>query len=225
MKKVLLLIESEAFSQSICQDLQKDCIPFLCHNAEDAVKVMDQKPDALVLDIGLPGMDGVSFLENLLWRPPVIITIALNYTAYSAQKLRDLGVGYFLRTPCAFRAVTTRLRDMMAQRKFPGIDDQSIVASHLEKLGIPADARGGKQLRVAIPLYAQNPEQKMSGELYPAIAKICGTTPMGSERMIRRTIGEAWSHRDPDCWSEYFPGNLRQPSNKMFISTLAEKLY
>ena len=224
MDQVLIVIESEEFGQRLYKDLKKDFIPLLCHNADDAALLMEQKPDALILEMGLPGTDGLTFLENLPWRPPVMLTLSASYTPYEAQKLLDLGVGYRLRTPCSLRAVTGRLRDMMRQRNNDNNDEQNITALHLTRLGISSSEGGGKQLRVAIPLFAQDREQKISAELYPAVARICGSTVSCVEHNMRRTIEQAWNKRDPESWAEYFPNSKRYPSNKMFLSALAKKL-
>lgn len=224
MKRVLLVIESEEFGQRLYKDLKKDFAPLLCHNVEDAALMMDQNPDALILEMGLPGKDGLMFLEELEWRPSVILTLSTGYSAYEVQRLLDLGVGYRLRTPCALRAVTGRLRDMMREGNNDHNDEQKIAAFHLTKLGIASTDGGGKQLRVAIPLFAQDREQKISAELYPAVAKLCGSTVSCVEHNMRRTIEQAWNNRDPESWAEYFPNSKRYPSNKRFLSTLARKL-
>lgn len=224
MKTVLLVIESEAFGQQVKKDLQKDHSVLLCKNAREAASLMTHKPHAMVLQVDLPELDGLTFLETLTWKPPVILTIATNYSPYSAQQLIDNGAGYLVRTPCTLQAVTDRLRDMMRDQEPHNVDSQTISSAHLHILGISPRTSGGKQLRVGIPLYAQDPRQKLKYQLYPAIAAICDTTDNGVERMIRRTIEDAWNTRKPDIWLEYFPNSKRCPSNKLFISTLADKL-
>lgn len=225
MKTILLVIESEEFGQLVRKALQRDHHVLLCHDADTASLLMEQEPDAMVVQLQLPGTDGLTFLENLSWRPSVILSLAVDYPPYTAQRLHDLGVGYFVRTPCTLRAVTDRLRDMMREQEFNHNDPQTIAAAHLTLLGISTQDDGGKQLRVGIPLYAQDTSQKLSGELYPAIAKICGSTAGGVEHQIRRTIQDAWKECSPEFWAEYFPRRKRCPSNGVFISTLAEKLW
>ena len=75
MKRVLLVIESEEFGQRLYKDLKKDFAPLLCHNVEDAALMMDQNPDALILEMGLPGKDGLMFTssssgQRRRWRQP-----------------------------------------------------------------------------------------------------------------------------------------------------------
>jgi len=225
MRTVLIVLESETFGKQIRNDLRKDHNVLLCQDAYSALQQMDPYPDALVIQMHLPGLDGLSFLEQLSWRPPVILSVSDTYSAYEYQKLHDLGVGFFVRTPCTRTCITDRLRDMMRGREYDHQDPQTTAAKHLTILGIPSSEGGGKQLRVGIPLYAQDRTQKMTGQLYPAIAKICNSTKGGVERRIRRTIEDAWEHREASSWNEYFPNVRCCPSNRVFISTLAEKLW
>lgn len=224
MKRILLVMESEEFGRQVCNDLRQDHEVHLCHNTADAETMMVLQPDAMVVQIELPGTDGLTFLEQLPCRPPVILTMAVEYSPYTAQRLYDLGVGYFVRTPCTLTSVTERLRDMIRNQDVFHNDPQSTAAKHLSSLGIASKDAGGKQLRVGIPLYAQDPNQKLSMELYPAIARICGTSSGSVEHAIRKAIREAWELREPADWNVYFPRRRHCPSNKVFISTIAEYL-
>jgi len=224
MKTILIVIESEDFGRRICDDLKNDFITLLCDNAYTAEQLMRSRPDGMILEMNLPGKDGMIFLEDLDWLPPVILTLSKGYSDYDTQKLIDFGVGYQIRMPCALRAVTNRIRDMMKDRDSNQDGDQKNAAHHLTLLGIASADGGGKQLRVAIPLLAQDSEQKISAELYPAVAKICGSTVKGVEKAMGRTIKKAWDNRDPDLWEEYFPRRTRHPSNRVFLKTLAQKI-
>ncbi len=95
----------------------------------------------------------------------------------------------------------------------------------LLELGIPVHLIGYQELRVAVPLFAQNRLQSVTKELYPAVAKqIGGTSCHGIERSIRKAIYDAWGGRNPEIWECYFPNFKDTPSNKQFIAVLAERL-
>lgn len=224
MRRVLLLIESKSFGSRIQKDLQRDFEVVLCHSVVEAADVMDRTVDAMILQLELPGVDGLTFLERLPFRPAVMLPLASNYSPYTAQLLYDLGAGYLIRTPCAAEAVADRLRDMMRDQDYIHKDPQSVAASHLSVLGIHSEYGGGKHLRVGIPLFAQDPGQKLSMELYPTIGQLCGSSGGAVEHAIREVIQKAWDQHE-DGWTEYFPSRRRCPSNKVFISTLAEKLW
>ncbi len=224
VRRVLLVTDMESFGSRIQKELQRDFEIVYCQNTAEAVLVMDRTIDAMILQLELPGIDGLTFLSRLPFRPAVILPLASNFSPYTAQRLYDLGAGYLMRTPCAADAVADRFRDMMRDRDYIHKDPQSVTASHLSVLGIHSEYGGGKHLRVGIPLFAQDPGQKLSMELYPAIGQLCGTSGGAVEHAIREVIQKAWDQHD-EGWTEYFPTRRRCPSNKVFISALAEKLW
>ena len=104
------------------------------------------------------------------------------------------------------------------------ITQQEQARNILLELGFPVHRSGYRRLRVAIPCFAQNPEQSLTKELYPRIAKQVGCTTNDVESSIRRSILCAWEHGNQDAWKEYFPRCRKAPSNMVFIATLAEHL-
>ena len=76
-----------------------------------------------------------------------------------------------------------------------------------------------------MPMFAENPQQLLTKELYPAVAGICGCKDSRSvEHSIRKAIHAAWQHRDIAIWRKYFTDRNICPSNKEFICRLAEIL-
>ena len=95
----------------------------------------------------------------------------------------------------------------------------------LRRLNVPMHLSGYCQLCIAISNFSNDITQLMCGELYPAVAKAFGHMDWRAvEFSIRRAILSAWKHRDPEVWSEYFPGSTKAPSNKLFIATLAQRI-
>ena len=83
---------------------------------------------------------------------------------------------------------------------------------------------GFRFLKIGIPLYAQDPQQRICKELYAGIAGICGAGNWNQvERSIRSAIDAAWQIRS-DAWGKYFPGAETPPTGKTFISRLAQVL-
>lgn len=107
-----------------------------------------------------------------------------------------------------------------------------VLASHSEQtkamllhLQFPVHRNGYKQLCIAVPIYAQDPFQSLTKELYPAIARQLGFSDgKAVEHCIRDCILYAYEHRDPEVWEQYFTNAQKAPSNKQFLSTLAERL-
>lgn len=99
------------------------------------------------------------------------------------------------------------------------------VRQALHELGFPVHHGGYRRLCAAIPRYAQDPEQSLTKELYPDVARELGcTNPCDVESSIRRAILTAWDQGDRDVWIQYFPRCRKAPTNLVFIATLAEYL-
>lgn len=95
----------------------------------------------------------------------------------------------------------------------------------LHKLRFRIHIAGYKQLAIAIPCFAFDDTQSLTKELYPYVANHFGYSDWHSvERAIRYAILDAWEHRNPEIWAQYFPNQKKPPSNKQFIATLAELL-
>lgn len=93
----------------------------------------------------------------------------------------------------------------------------------LHELGFPSHYSGYRKLCIAIPRYAQDPEQNLAKEVYPFVTQELGCSG-DIESSIRRTIAWAWEHGNRSTWEKYFPGFTKAPQNLIFISTLAEHL-
>lgn len=102
---------------------------------------------------------------------------------------------------------------------------QILIKQILRDLGIPVHRKGYRQLTVAIQLYMQDSNQSLTKEIYPGVSKVTGCADWRLiERDTRCVIQYAWEHGDPDVWRLYFPQSRKSPSNKLFISTLAQLL-
>lgn len=105
------------------------------------------------------------------------------------------------------------------------INHYSQTSKMLRELGVPTHQNGFKQLCIAIPYYSRTNTQCLSKEVYPFVAEYFEqASGVPIERAIRASILYAWVRREQNVWEKYFPGALKVPSNKMFISTLAEYL-
>lgn len=226
MLTVLLVLESEDFRLALADALQRDYHVISCGDPEAGMELMKQRPDILVLDLLLPGMDGLTFLENTMaLHPPVILALTPQISPYIVQAVSDLGGGFVITKPCTIRAVTNRIADML--RKLDGpfqADPQTIIRGHLQALRFSISSDGFQQLRIGIPLFAQDKTQRLSKELYPAIAQRFGCSAEAVERSIRDAISAAWLIREESLWQSYFPSLTECPTNKAFIAQLAELL-
>ena len=138
---------------------------------------------------------------------------------YAEKRAAELGIQYILFMPTV-KTVRLRVMDLIAETDHRA---SHRVAVHLHTLGFRSNLDGYRQLCVGIPLFAKNPGMLLSKELYPAIGAVfalpdCRTV----EHSVRKAITDAWARRDIIVWEKYFPGARTAPTNKAFISRLAE---
>ena len=227
MQSILIVEPSAALRNELETALRKDYQIFSCSNSDEGLSyVSNFSPDGLIINLTLPGIDGIAFLESIeLPRPKVIITLALSYSSPVLQRLLDLNVSYPLISVCPVRAIANHMRYFMENKDtVVPPTAQQIIADHLRKLGVPYGG-GFDDLRVGVPLYFQDPNQRMIKEFYPAVATLRGRSNWQQvEKAIRDAKEYAYEHREDDVWTEYFPDTTQCPTNKDFVARLAECL-
>ena len=94
-------------------------------------------------------------------------------------------------------------------------------------LGMPEHIKGHRYSVEAIRLSAENPDllDAITGELYPAVAKVFDTTPSRVERAIRHAIETALGRCDLDVLTEHFGNAISctkgKPTNSEFIARVS----
>ncbi len=230
MWRLLIAGSSDAQQEALRSIFEKEYEVMVCSDGPSALELLKvHKPEVLILDLSLPMLDGIEVLrkaQDVL--PSVILATTSAPTWYVEQMLIELGVGHILRKPCRTDAIISHIAEMrrLIQTKPQGTNAR--VAAFLNALGIATHLDGYQQLRVGIPMYAQDPTQNICKELYVNVAAICGKSNANQvERTVRAAIQKAWVTRDDSVWAAYFAqedGTVPCPSNKVFIARLAEKL-
>ena len=190
-------------------------------------KVQEQEPDILIMDVILPGLDGLSALRELqeLGYAPMTILTSAFVSDQTLTEATELGAAYFLPKP--FRMDT--LLDRMREATRPSL--KARVTHMLHDAGMPANISGYQYLREAILITAADPSvlnKAVTKILYPEIARRYGTTALRVERCIRSAIETAWDRASPETLPKYFGCTVSsqrgKPSNAEFIALLAERL-
>lgn len=226
MQSILIVEPSDALRNELIRELQKHYRIYSCtHGSEGLALLSTHQPEGLILNMMSHDLDGLYFLECMPYRPKVMITLSVVYPPYVLQRLLDLGVHYTLITGCPVRAIAHHMHHFMEHASTPVPPTaQEITAAHLDRLNIPHWG-GYDDLRVAVPLFLQDPKQSMVDELYPAVAVLRNRDNWQQvERAIRTAKEYAYAHRDDTVWSTYFPDTSRCPTNKNFIARLADFL-
>lgn len=233
MKKAKLLIAdaSAEFRQDVEQALWGTYQVHQASDGQQALQLLQSiRPDVLVLDMMLPGLDGISLLQKAVQqelRPTVLATTHM-LNSYILQMLERFGVGYVMLKPCDAEAVAERVEDLTQSLQAPVLlspDKRTQVSNLLRQLGVPVKLKGYGYLREAVELYADDPEQSITKELYCKVAQRCNATTVQVERSVRTAIETAWLHRDRPVWRRYFTGgDIARPTNGEFVAQLADCL-
>lgn len=231
MQKLLIADSSGIFVSALTTALGGQFQVTTCTNGLAALELLQQEqPDILILNLMLPYIDGLTVLQQATFHPDLIMAITMHMSAYVEQAVTKLGVDYTMIAPSA-KSVVLRLQDLLKQYRAPAdnmdIHDKTI--HHLHLLNFPTHLDGYRQLCLALPLFARNPQQLFTKELYPAVARLCGCKDgRAVEHSIRKAIQAAWRQKDNAIWRKYFASGPRGlvscPTNKEFICRLAEIL-
>lgn len=237
--KLLIAEGTEDFRIALADILRDAYTVRECGDGPEALALMHAfQPDLVVLDMMLPGLDGVTLLHRAVEADlhPMVLATTRFYNEYTIESAQALGVGYIMRKPCDLLAAVDRLADL-SQRLHPirisKPDPRNRVSDMLIALGIPTRLKGYGYLREAVLRMAEEPGMPITKELYPAVAAAFRTENAKIdhthvERSIRSAIGVAWKNRDVRLWQMYFPpkGSAppKSPSNGELISRLADCL-
>lgn len=222
LRKVLIADPTEEFRAALTQALSSGFQVVTCARGDEAAALLDsEQPDLLILELSLPGLDGISLLEQLEARPPVLVVTEL-LTPYIHQALIRLRVEYAIRKPSPIQAVADRAYDLV--RTADAAREPGCLQEALIRLGLSSGRQGFAHLLTGIPLLSRNRNQLLSKELYETIAALDHSTPAAVEKAIRESLRRGWESGDRREWSRLFPGRSQCPRNKEFLFRMADLL-
>lgn len=224
MEKVLLILESD-----VTQKLLTDAIPgyeVRACNADQAAAALAQfHPDALILDLFLPGTDGFSLMEDLQsLLPPVVLLLTILDSDYVRKRAAHLGAGFVIQKPCTTEYIVKHLTDMLLTNQIPDSSDNGATVDYmLNQFSIRAKPRVLQALSRAILMRAEHPNHFLTKNIYPEICREYGASSDAVDQAIRRALRNAWDSQAGKSafWDQVFPGCTECPSNDAFISTVA----
>jgi DNA-binding LytR/AlgR family response regulator len=147
LKYSCLIIEDEPLAAEVLSDYVKQ-VPFLDCKAicPDAIYAMEflqrEKVDLLFLDIHLPGLKGLEYLESMQHPPNVIITSA--HTEYALQGF-ELNVLDYLLKPIRFNRFLKAVNKLNQQKKVAATQHSVIPSSERTSLFVNV---GKKRVKV-----------------------------------------------------------------------------
>ena len=234
MQKILIADGTEEFPMALAQMLQGEYhIRITCEGNQTLEVLRSYQPDILVLDLMLPGLDGISLLQAVeeLGLKPMVLAMTRFVSPYVMEAMDRFGVGYLMIKPCDVNATLARLQDLSRRHSSPALpapDIRTTVSNVLLRLGMPTKLRGYGCVREAILCMMREPDMSVTKELYPMVAQLCDGNTAQVERAIRGAIIAAWTAGDQKQWCRYFitgqNGQVPKPTNAEFISRIADCL-
>ena len=245
--RVLIADASEDFRALLRDTLRAEgdmeVVGTAADGAEALMLLEREKPDALLLDLVLPRIDGMEVLRRMgeTGACPVTMIVSAFYNQRMISRCAELGAYYFIPKPCDVAALTEQIRRSIRDEPLlrlpavtetrPGEPDlESTVTEVIHEIGVPAHIKGYQYLREAIILTINDMEiiNAVTKVLYPAVAKKYGTTPSRVERAIRHAIEVAWDRGDLETLQKFFGytvSNIKgKPTNSEFIAMIADCL-
>ncbi len=104
------------------------------------------------------------------------------------------------------------------------------VVRYLRKIGVNSCIKGYIYLKHAIIMATKDETitERITKELYPAVAKKTGSSVAGVERAIRHAVQNAWKRGNEQFLTELFGNAISKttgrPTNREFIATVAEEI-
>lgn len=239
-------------AKSLLEEDENVSIVFIANSGEEALNnILQNKPDVVVLDVLLSGIDGFTVIEeakNNSAKSKFIITSALSSETF-VQKAMNLGVEYYMVKPVDPAILLKRILDLFQTsssakeisnplvEKPASVYDVSKNKQLEEKItnifitvGIPAHIKGYYFLREAIKMAIDNPEviNSITKQLYPSIAERFSTSASKVERAIRHAIEVAWNRGKIENINSVFGVKVyssnEKPTNGEFIALVADKM-
>lgn len=234
MRKLLIADSGEEFRLALSELVRGNYRVRVCNEGKETLDMLLAfKPDLLVLDMMLPGLDGVGILERaaLAGVRPTVLAITKHASDYMVLSADRLGVSYMMVKPCDVKSTAARLQDLTEHLQAPAValpEPRTAVTNILLALGISTKLRGYAYLREAILEMASRPGQSVTKELYPTVGRLCDASGTQVERSIRSAIAKAWEQRDEVMWRLYFQQDaarpLERPTNAQFITCIADRI-
>ena len=236
--KVLLADGSEEFRILLKQHVESTGEFKVVGSTGDGMEALQlvrrERPDLLVMDVVLPGLDGFGLLHQLSPEEmPRSIVVSAFCSQRTVAEAMESGVYFFLPKPCNEESLLEHMRQACRTEEekvdfAPALE--GMVTGIIHEIGVPAHIKGYQYLREAIMIAVEDMEviNAVTKILYPEVAKRFATTPSRVERAIRHAIEVAWDRGDLETLQKYFGYTVNsakgKPTNSEFIAMIADRL-
>ena len=235
--KIMLADADTEACEMLQEALEKTGRFIVVASTGDGCKVLplmsETKPDILVLDLVMPGLDGLNIMQRMEGDDlPLILATSSIGTHEIIAQAGDLGAAMFIRKPYQEDAMVDSLVRLAekADPKLhaPGLEE--LVTSIIHEVGVPAHIKGYQYVREAIMITVEDMDviNSVTKILYPEVAKRYHTTPSRVERAIRHAIEVAWDRGDLETLQKFFGYTVSnakgKPTNSEFIAMISDRI-
>ncbi len=229
MQRLLIAESSEMMLLALHDALSGEFEIRTCCDGNEALELLDSfRPDAMILDLHLPFRDGFTLLRQAAWRPPVTIGHTIQSSSGSAYTIAErMHLSRVLSMPKIGGIVSALMEELCTASCRQTTYEK--VTMLLHDLGFRSSLDGYRLLAEGLVLFAQDPTQSLSDELYPEIARRLNVaSTQAVEFCIRKSIADAWERQNDSIWRRYFPydnnGDVPRPTIRMFLRQIAREL-
>ena len=230
MHRVLIADTAEAFTDDVCKQLKDDFAIKACRDGHKLLEICYEfDPDILVLNLMLPGLDGITAIRTLRDAGNDVAVIALLRFAgdYVLSQLAALDVKYVLTKPCAASLAVSHIRQLSLLLMQPDVKPWCL-ENEVEWILLSLGFRMGKSkfwIVCQTVLYKyRHMNSTVMKEIYPYVARHRGSNVAQVEKAIRTAIAEAFAQGDREIWRMYFPYTQKCPTNEEFLFRIAGSL-
>jgi len=206
-------------------------------------KILNKKPDVVILDIIMPIIDGIGVLQKInesnMEKKPIVLVLSAVSQEKMTKEAIDLGAYCFMLKPFDLEVLAKRIKDVVDEQndereyytgalyekksqyivpnRIKHSDDMEVeVTNIIHDIGVPAHIKGHQYLREAIMLVMKDNDilNGITKQLYPTVASNFNTTPSRVERAIRHAIEVAWGRGKIDTLQSVFGYTINMGKGK-----------
>ena len=140
---ILIVEDDQSVRNLISTTLKINDYSFvLAESAEEAIRIsVSEKPDLVLLDLGLPDMDGMEVIRSIRsWSTLPVIVISARGDDSDKIHALDAGAGDYLTKPFSTEELLARIR--VTQRRLSYMQDRETYSSTFTNAGLAIDLEG-----------------------------------------------------------------------------------
>ena len=178
---VVLADANEEFRTALKQALEAtgefDVVGCAADGLAAAQDIAERKPQLLVMDLLLPGLDGFGVLEQAAKDKVQMKTVVVSalYRDQIVSQAMNRGVSFFMPKPCELTSLLDQMRRAVNEGEESEDESQALereVTAVIHEVGVPAHIKGYQYVREAIVIAVQDMDviNAVTKVLYPEVA-------------------------------------------------------